>query len=194
VQGAILGTAVGAATGAAVDHHKRGRGALIGAAVGGLAGGLVGSYLDRQADEIARIPDVEVERQEDRLRVMFPGDLFFDTGAATLHPGAYGRLDSFASTLRSYPDTDVAVKGHTDSSGSDAFNLHLSEDRADHVRRYLISQRVESYRIAAIGFGESMPVASNYSAEGRARNRRVEIELRPNEALRESHEREARLY
>jgi outer membrane protein OmpA-like peptidoglycan-associated protein len=184
-QGAILGTLAGAAAGAAIDDHKRGRGALIGAAVGGLAGAGIGHYLERQQQEIDQIPDANVQPQGEGLLVAFPGDVLFDSGSSALAPGAYGRLDQLADSLNRYPDTDVIVKGHTDGSGDDGYNQTLSEQRADAVRRYLIAKGVAPARITSVGFGESMPLATNSTAEGRQQNRRVEIELRPNQRMRE---------
>lgn len=184
-QGAILGTLAGAAAGAAIDDNKRGRGALIGAAVGGLAGAGIGHYLEKQQQEIDQIPDANVQQQGESLLVAFPGDVLFDTGSSSLAPGAYGRLDQLADSMNRYPDTDVVVKGHTDGSGEESYNQTLSEQRADAVRRYLIGKGVSPARITSIGFGESMPLATNSTAEGRQQNRRVEIELRPNQRLRE---------
>lgn len=184
-QGAIAGVLAGAAAGAAIDDDKRGRGALIGAAIGGLAGGVIGNYLENQAQEMDAIADANVERREESFIVMFPSDVLFDVGSAALAPGAYSRLDTVAESLMRYPDTEVVIKGHTDSSGSETANLRLSEDRADSVRRYLVAEGVPSYRITAIGFGEAMAVATNSTPEGRQQNRRVEIEVRPNERLRE---------
>jgi outer membrane protein OmpA-like peptidoglycan-associated protein len=185
VQGAVLGTLAGAAAGAAIDHKSRGRGALIGAAVGGIAGTGVGWYLEKQKQEIDQIPDASVQQQGEALTVAFPGDVLFDSGSSSLAPGAYSRLDQLADTLNRYPDTDVIVKGHTDAAGSETSNQALSERRADAVRRYLISKGVASARITSIGFGESMPLVTNSTVEGRQQNRRVEIELRPNQQLRE---------
>jgi len=185
VQGAVLGTLAGAAAGAAIDHNKRGRGALIGAAVGGLAGTGVGWYLEKQKQEIDKIPDANVTQQGDALMVAFPGDLLFDSGSSSLSPGAYGRLDQLADTLNRYPETDVVVTGHTDSEGSETTNLTLSDQRADSVRRYLISKGVSPGRITSVGLGESRPLVTNSTAEGRQQNRRVEIELRPNQQMRE---------
>ena len=184
-QGAILGTLAGAATGAAIDHNKRGRGALIGAAVGGLAGVGIGHYLEKQKEEIDKIPDANVQRQGEVLMVAFPGDVLFDTGSSSLAPGAYSRLDQLADTLERYPDTDVIIKGHTDGTGSEEVNQTLSEKRADAVRRYLIGKGVSPARMTSVGFGESMPLATNATPEGRLQNRRVEIELRPNQQMRE---------
>jgi outer membrane protein OmpA-like peptidoglycan-associated protein len=184
-QGAILGTLAGAATGAAIDHNKRGRGALIGAAVGGLAGVGIGHYLEKQKQEIDQIPDANVQQQGDVLTVAFPGDVLFDTGSSSLAPGAFGRLDQLAATLGRYPDTDLIIKGYTDGAGTEAANQTLSERRADAVRRYLIGKGVSPARMTSVGFGESMPLATNSTPEGRQQNRRVEIELRPNQQMRE---------
>jgi len=184
-QGAILGTLAGAAAGAAVDDHKRGRGALIGAAVGGIAGGLIGNYLDKQAKEIDAIPDADVQRRDDSLIVVLPGDVLFDTNSSALAPGAYERLRSLAATLKRYPDTNVVVKGHTDSTGAESYNLKLSEERAESVRKYLVAEGVSPSRVTAIGFGEAYPLVSDATASGRQQNRRVEIEIKPNDELRE---------
>ncbi|NIR58436.1 MAG: OmpA family protein [Gammaproteobacteria bacterium] len=184
-QGAILGTLAGAAAGAAIDDDKRGRGALIGAAVGGVAGGLIGNYMQKQAQEIDAIPDADVQRRDEGLLVMFPGDLLFDTGSAALSAGAYQRLRSLADTLKRYPDTNIVVKGHTDSTGDESYNLRLSEERADNVRRYLLGEGVAAHRVTAIGYGEAFPLATNATPEGRQQNRRVEIEIKANDELRE---------
>ncbi len=184
-QGAIAGVLAGAAAGAAIDSHKRGRGAAIGAVVGGLTGGLIGNYLDKQARELDAIPDANIERRQESLIVAFPSDVLFDVGSFALNPGAYGRLDQVADTLRRYPDTNVVIKGHTDATGDESYNLRLSEDRADSVRRYLVSRGVADYRITSIGMGEAMPLATNATPEGRQQNRRVELEIKPNDDLRQ---------
>jgi outer membrane protein OmpA-like peptidoglycan-associated protein len=179
-QGAILGTLAGAAAGAAIGgkDHRAG-GALIGAAGGAIAGGLIGHYLDKQAQELDAIPGADVQRRDDSLLVNFQSALLFDTGASTLNPGAYDRMRSLATTLNNYPKSQVIIKGHTDAEGTDSLNQRLSEQRADRVRQFLISEGVNGARISAIGFGETMPIATNATPEGRAQNRRVEIEIRP---------------
>ena len=183
-QGALLGTLAGAAAGAAIGgHDHRAGGALIGAATGAIAGGLLGSYLDKQAQELDAIPGAEVQRRGDSLLVNFQSTLLFDTGSSDLKPGAYDRLRSLARTLNNYPRSDVVIKGHTDSIGAEDFNRRLSESRSDRVRVFLISEAVAPARITAIGFGESMPVATNGTPEGRQQNRRVEIEIRPHEEV-----------
>ena len=186
-QGAVIGALGGALAGAAIGgkDHRAG-GALIGAATGAVAGGLLGRYLDNQARELDAIPGADVQRRDDSLLVNFSSQLLFDTGASQLQPGAYDRLRTLATTLKNYPQSQVIIKGHTDSTGDNARNQRLSEDRADRVRTFLISEGVQSSRISAIGFGETMPVASNSTEAGRAQNRRVEVEIRPDREVLES--------
>ena len=143
-------------------------------------------YLDQQAAELDAIPGAEVERRDDSLLVNFSSQLLFDSGQQNLQPGAYDRLRSLATTLNNYPKSTVVIKGHTDSVGDEQFNQRLSEDRAARVRDFLVSERVQPSRITAIGFGESLPVATNDTEAGRAQNRRVEIEIRPDEEVLES--------
>jgi outer membrane protein OmpA-like peptidoglycan-associated protein len=185
-QGAVLGALAGAAAGAAIGgHDHRAGGAIVGAATGAVAGGLVGHYLDKQAQELDAIPGATVQRRDDSLLVNFESEILFDTNSAILYPGSFDRLRSLAQTLNRYPKSDVIIKGHTDSAGEESYNQTLSERRADTVREFLIAQGVATPRITAIGFGETVPVASNATPEGRQRNRRVEIEIRPyDEVLR----------
>jgi outer membrane protein OmpA-like peptidoglycan-associated protein len=190
-QGAVLGGLIGAGSGAAIGRHGHDTaGILIGTAAGALAGGLIGRYLDNQRKEIDAIPDATVTQQEDRLLVTFPGDVLFDTGSSTLSPGAQQRLASFAQTVSRYPESSLVVRGHTDSTGTLALNERLSQDRAESVRSYLVSQGVSSARVSALGMGSQYPVASNANAAGRQQNRRVEIEIIPDEQrLRENQDR-----
>jgi outer membrane protein OmpA-like peptidoglycan-associated protein len=179
-QGAVLGSLAGAGAGVlAAGEGDNLAGGLIGAAVGGLAGGLIGRYLDNQAREIDAIPDASVERQSDRLLVTFPGDTLFDSGSSAVSPGAAQRLSSLAQTLSRYPASEVVVRGYTDSVGSEASNLRLSEDRANNVRNYLVNGGVAPNRITAMGLGEQFPLATNATEAGRQQNRRVEIEIVP---------------
>ena len=179
-QGALLGTLAGAAAGAAIGgkDHRAG-GLLIGAATGAIAGGLIGNYLDKQAAELDAIPGAQVERRDDSILVNFQGEILFDAGSSQLAPGAYSRLRSLSRTLENYPKSQVIIKGHTDSTGAVTYNQRLSEDRAERVRAFLISEGVNPTRITAIGFGTSLPLSTNVTPEGRAQNRRVEIEIRP---------------
>ncbi len=186
-KGVLLGTLAGAAAGAAIGgHDHRAGGALIGAATGAIAGGLIGGYLDRQAAELDAIPGAEVEKRDDSILVNFQSQLLFDSGSSSLHPGAYDRLRSLARTLNNYPKSQVIIKGHTDSEGSESFNQQLSEQRADRVRNFIISEGVAPSRITSLGSGESLPVATNATRDGRSQNRRVEIEIRPDDEIMRS--------
>jgi outer membrane protein OmpA-like peptidoglycan-associated protein len=187
-KGAIVGGLAGAAAGRAIGGHEHAAGGIaIGAVTGAVAGGLIGRYLDQQAQEIDAIPDANVERAEDRLIVTFAGDLLFASGSSSLSPGAQQRLAQLGQTLVRYPKSRMVVKGHTDSVGSESFNLDLSEQRANNVKNYLIAQGVSAARITSLGFGEQFPMAGNETEAGRQQNRRVEIEIVPiEEELRES--------
>ncbi len=175
-----MGGVAGAAAGRAIGgHDNAAAGIILGGLAGAAAGGLLGRYLDNQAQELDAIPDANVEQQADRLLVTFAGDLLFASGSSSLSPGAQQRLAQVADTLKRYRETEVIVKGYTDSAGGESFNLRLSEDRANNVRTYLIGLGVAAYRITALGFGEQFPVASNDTEAGRLQNRRVELELIP---------------
>ena len=155
-QGAIIGTLAGAAVGGAADG---GKGALIGAAVGGVAGGLIGNYMGKQKDEIDAIPDANVERRADEsLVVLFPGDVLFDTGSATLQPGAYSRLRTLADTLRRNPETNIIVRGHTAPGSDEQESVRLSLERAEAVSDYLTSvHTLNPRRFRAEGYGSQAP-------------------------------------
>jgi outer membrane protein OmpA-like peptidoglycan-associated protein len=125
---------------------------------------------------------MEVARQEDSLLVTMSEAVLFDTNSAALKPQAQSVLGQTADVMIRYPDSDLLVKGHTDSTGSEKYNQELSERRAKSVQNFLIAKGVASQRITAIGFGKTMPIASNDTLEGRAQNRRVEIEIKPRAA------------
>lgn len=185
---AATGTAVGAATGAgagaaigAIAGNKAGEGAAIGAIVGALGGGAVGAYMDQQQRDLEAAVGNEdqVRRDGDQLALTMSGDFLFATGSADLAPGARTKLARVARVLAKYPETQLEVVGHTDSTGSTEVNQRLSEARAEAVATELTAQGIDRSRILARGIGASQPLASNDSAVGRARNRRVEIEVIP---------------
>jgi outer membrane protein OmpA-like peptidoglycan-associated protein len=181
VAGALAGAGIAAATG-----KNPLVGALIGAAAGGALGAGIGAYLDRvQNDFATNVPDATVQRHEDHVTVSLPSTLLFDAQSAHLSQRAGPALDQSAAALNRNPGSTVAVKGHADASGSDANNLVLSEARAESVRNALIERGVDASRITAAGYGETMPIASNDTPEGRAENRRVELEIRPQESGRQ---------
>ena len=181
-QGAITGAVVGGILGAAANGSNDLRGAAIGATLGGIAGGVIGSALDQQAADLRRQTggNVGVVNTGDSIVVTMPQDILFATDSTQLRPDLQSDLIAVANNLRSYPDTRVQVIGHTDSTGSAAYNQDLSQRRANAVAAVLIQSGVSSSRITAFGVGEDQPIASNQTDAGRAQNRRVEIVIRPN--------------
>jgi len=182
--GALAGAAVGAGAGALIGGKKAGRGALIGGVAGAVVGGAIGNYMDRQAAEMKRrIPDAAVEREGDKLYVSLPSGILFDVDRDQVRPDARRSLATAADVLVKYPDTYVTVEGHTDSTGSHAYNQSLSERRAMRVRDILVESGVPFARLSVRGYGETDPIADNATPEGRQANRRVQLEIRPNEKL-----------
>lgn len=186
-QGAAIGAAAGAAIGAAIGKQSdnTGKGAIIGGAAGALAGGLIGHYMDKQAEELAKIEGAKTERVGDEIRVTFDSAILFDFDSSMLRVSSQEQLRQMAEVFKKYPETEIVVAGHTDSRGPEDYNQKLSERRAKAVRDFLVDQGVSSARLTVIGYGEIRPVASNETDEGRRLNRRVELEIRANQALRE---------
>ncbi|WP_394251496.1 OmpA family protein [Vibrio profundi] len=172
--GALAGAAIGAATGDSSDAWK-------GAAIGGLAGAGAGRYMDKQEAALrAQLQGsgVQVKRVgENELQLIMENGIGFESGSYYLSSDIYPTLNSVALILGEYPDTRLQVLGHTDSSGSDANNQKLSEQRAQSVGDYLINQKVASGRVTTQGMGERYPVCDNSTKQGRACNRRVEINI-----------------
>ena len=186
-QGAIIGAGSGAAVGAVVGNAtgSTARGAIIGAAVGGAAGAIIGHQMDQQAKEIKQnVPGAVVQRVGEGLAVTFESGLLFDYDSDVLRAEAKQNLSSFAASLDKYPNTNILVVGHTDSVGTDAYNMSLSERRAAAAVNYLVSQGVNRARIRPTGRGETEPLVSNATAEGRQQNRRVEVAIYANDALK----------
>lgn len=176
-----IGTIAGAAAGALINKDNRRKGALIGAGIGGLAGAGYGVYADRQEAELRKATagtGIEVQRQGDDIKLVMPGAITFNTGSTELSPAAQFNLDKLAGSFRQYGDNNIEVTGHTDSVGSNASNIELSQKRAISVGKHLIGQGIDKNRIQVYGAGPSQPIASNSSEEGRAQNRRVEIKLK----------------
>lgn len=182
-KGAGIGAVAGAVLGAAVSSKKdRGRGALTGALVGGAIGGGVGHYMDKQEDVLRdrlQGTGVQVSRQGDNLNLIMPGNITFATNQSAIRSDFYDVLNSVVLVLKEYNQTTVLIGGYTDSTGSLALNQRLSEERANSVRSYFVSQGVNGERLEASGYGPSNPVASNATEDGRQANRRVEIKLIP---------------
>ena len=187
-KGAVTGAAVGAVAGTLLkqnDPSQRAKAALIGAAIGATAGGLIGNYMDKQAQELQSIRNAQVRQEQDKVFLTFGSGILFDVNSPTLKPGAVTNLRQVSDVMNKYPQTNITISGHTDSTGSAQHNQELSEGRARSVANYLQSQGVSPSRISAIGYGASMPVAGNDTPEGRQANRRVEIEIKAGQALYE---------
>lgn len=192
------GTTIGATTGAVVGGligKKAGNtilGAIIGAVVGGAAGAYIGNYMDNQADEMKRdIAGAKIERVGEGIKITFDSGLLFDTGKATLKDVSKENLTSLAKILNKYEDTNILLEGHTDSDGSEEFNLQLSRSRANSVATYLESLDVSPTRFTIMGYGESQPIALNDTQEGKQMNRRVEVAIFANDKLKKVAEKEA---
>ncbi len=183
--GALAGAAVGAGAGALIaGRGHRGTGALIGGVVGAAGGGAIGNYMDRQAAEMKRrLPEAAIAREGDKLYVALPSGILFDVDKADVKPAARNSIAKAAEVLVKYPDTYITVEGHTDSTGKPEYNQRLSERRADAVRALLQKDGVPGTRMDIKGYGETDPVADNSTPEGRQSNRRVQLEIRPNEKL-----------
>ncbi len=182
--GAIIGAVSGAVVGAISgdDSRERRNRALIGAGVGALAGGAVGYYMDVQEAKLRKQLEgtgVRVVRDGDNITLVMPSNVTFDVDQDAIKSSFYRVLDSVALVLDEYDKTIIDVVGHTDSTGSHQYNQALSERRSDSVAKYLISQKVLAARIETFGMGETRPVASNATAQGRQLNRRVELTLIP---------------
>ena len=186
--GALIGVASGAALGAIINHKNRGKGALIGAVGGGLAGAGVGYYMDKQAKDLERQLQTEIQRGEisvekrasdNALLVSMTSSTGFDNLSTVLKPGYITTLGKIARVLNQYGKTTVTVIGHTDSLGTHADNQILSEKRAQSVMDYFAGQNVNPLRLEAYGKGETEPRADNTSEAGRQLNRRVELWILP---------------
>lgn len=180
-KGAAVGAAIGAAGGAITGGDRLQR-AAIGAGLGALAGAAVGNYMDQQEARLRRQLEgsgVSVTRAGDNLILNMPGNVTFAHDSAALNPAFYDVLDSVALVLNEYEKTVIEIAGHTDSTGAASYNQALSQRRAEAVSRYLVSRGVQPVRIATYGYGESQPIASDDTPEGRQQNRRVELTLAP---------------
>lgn len=180
-QGATIGALIGGALGAITADDKVG-GTVRGAAIGAGIGAIAGDYLDRQEADLRRDldnSDVDITNTGDRLIVTMPNNILFATDSYDVRADLQRDLRTVASNLIAYPDSTIQIIGHTDNEGDAAYNQTLSERRANAVADVLMNEGVPFGRIDAIGRGESQPITSNLTPEGRAENRRVEIVILP---------------
>jgi outer membrane protein OmpA-like peptidoglycan-associated protein len=178
--GGIVGAFIGRATG------NTAIGALVGGAVGGTAGGLIGHKMDKQAAEIKQtVPGATVTREGEGIVVKFDSGILFDVDKTNLKPDAENSLNQLAVSLQNNPQTNILVIGHTDSTGTAAHNIDLSVRRASAVKSYIVQQGVNGGRLTTEGKGETEPIASNNTVQGRAQNRRVEIVIIANDQMKQ---------
>jgi outer membrane protein OmpA-like peptidoglycan-associated protein len=181
IAGALGGALLGYLTNTSNSEEGR-KNALIGAGIGALGGAAVGQYMDRQQRELeAELSGtgVGVARQGDNLVLRMPSDVTFASNQSAINSRFYATLDDVAAVLNRYDQSVIDIVGHADSDGSDDYNLNLSRQRASSVAQYLVQRNVLADRLYVDGRGESAPIASNATADGKAQNRRVEILIRP---------------
>jgi len=191
-KGAVIGAAGGAIIGAIIGNNtgKKGSGGELGAVIGGVVGGtagvLIGNKMDKQAQKIEEeVPGAKVERIDDAIVVTFDENsgVYFDTNKYDINSDSSTLLNKLGSILVEYPDTNVLVVGHTDSTGTNEYNMTLSKNRANAVTNFFIKNGVGSTRFTTKWFGEDQPIADNGTLDGRAKNRRVNLAIVPNEKM-----------
>jgi len=196
VGGTAKGGAIGAGAGGTIGgiignrSENTAEGAIIGAAIGGIAGAAIGKYMDKQEEQFEESlgEDAKIERVGEGIHLTFDSGILFKLNSSKLSPLAKEDIRKMAATLTEYPETDILIEGHTDASGSEAYNLRLSKKRADAVKDYAISLGVSPDRILTKGYGEEEPIATNETLEGRQDNRRVELAIYANEKLKKDAE------
>jgi outer membrane protein OmpA-like peptidoglycan-associated protein len=193
-KGILIGGASGAILGGVIGNQSDNTavGAILGAAVGGAAGGIIGNYMDNQAAEMQQdIEGARIERIGEGIKITFDSGILFDVDKYELREQAKRNIEKLAVILNKYEDTNILLAGHTDSDGSDEYNMTLSERRARSVAGYLAANNVTSARITAMGFGESEPIADNSTVAGKQANRRVEVAVMANDKLKQAAEQQA---
>lgn len=191
-KGAVIGTTAGAVLGGIIGNNVKNKnsalGAIIGGVVGGVAGGIIGKQMDKQAQKIEEeIPGAEVTRVGEGINVVFDENsgVYFATSSHAINAKSKASLDKLVGIFKEFPDTNITVEGHTDSRGNDAYNMTLSKNRANSVVDYLIGRGIQGSRFKVYWHGETAPKYTNETAEGRAKNRRVELGIVANEAMKQ---------
>ena len=194
VIGATGGAVIGGVIGNNVGEGNTALGAIIGGVVGGAAGAYIGNRMDEQAQKIEQeIPGAEVERVGEGINVTFDetSGVYFDTEQYTIEGQSREALQDLVAIFKEYPNTNILIEGHTDSTGSDAYNLTLSKNRAQAVTNFLVNNGISKSRIDTKWYGETQPKYDNSTVEGRSKNRRVELAIVANEELVEEAKRQA---
>lgn len=192
--GAVGGAVIGGIIGNNVGNKKNtALGAILGAAVGGVAGGIIGNKMDRQAQRIeTEIPGAKVERVGEGINVTFDENnpdgskagVYFATAKYDITPNSQLAIDKLVKIFTDYPETNILVEGHTDNVGADAYNMTLSEKRANAVGNALKASGLAPARLTVKWYGETQPKADNATADGRALNRRVEFSITANDKMK----------
>jgi outer membrane protein OmpA-like peptidoglycan-associated protein len=191
------GTAIGAATGAVIGGiigNKAGNtavGAIMGAVIGGAAGRYIGSQMDKAAEEMQRdLEGAKIERVGEGIKITWASGILFDVNSADLRPVAKSNLTDLATILNKYPDTEIQVDGHTDSTGTAEWNMELSKRRAESVGNYMNGQGVDATRFKIVAWGETMPANTANTTDGLQSNRRVEVGIFANDKLKDAAKRQ----
>jgi outer membrane protein OmpA-like peptidoglycan-associated protein len=190
-KGAVAGATAGGVVGGILGKQagNTAAGAILGAVIGGAAGAYIGNYMDKQAEEMERdLEGAKIERIGEGIKVTFDSGLLFEVNKAALNENSKANLANLAVILNKYEDTEVLLEGHTDSQGTEEHNLELSRARSQSVANYLTGQSVTPTRFTIMGYGESQPIASNDTVEGRQQNRRVEVAIFANDKLKKAAE------
>lgn len=191
-KGTVIGASSGAVLGGIIGNNVGSKnnsalGAIIGAVVGGVAGNYIGDRMDRQAERIEEeIPGAQVERVAEGINVVFDesSGVYFETNKFNINSTSAETLAKLANIFKEYPDTNILVEGHTDSTGPMDFNMTLSKQRAQSVTSYLAGQGISSGRFTTNWYGPNQPKYDNSTVEGRAKNRRVELAIVANEQMK----------
>lgn len=195
-KGAVIGAGSGAVIGGVIgnnvgDGNNTVLGAIIGGVVGGAAGAYIGNRMDKQAQEIENtIPGAEVTRVGEGINVTFDetSGVYFATESYSLNAKSETTLNKLAAIFKEYPKSIILVEGHTDNTGSDSYNMTLSKNRAQSVTDYLVNKGISNGRFTTKWYGETQPKYDNSTAEGRSNNRRVELAIIANQALKQEAE------
>jgi len=193
-KGGAIGAGAGGVVGGVIGHQSGNTavGAIIGAAVGGATGAVIGNEMDKRAAEMRKdIEGARIERIGEGIKITFDSGLLFDFDKSDLRPEAKTSIESLAKVLNKYPDTDILVEGDTDNTGTEDYNVLLSERRAQSVANYLMGLNVSGSRISQVGLGETNPIASNATEYDRQLNRRVEVAIFANDKLKEAAQEQA---
>ncbi|RYZ98827.1 MAG: OmpA family protein [Sphingobacteriaceae bacterium] len=187
-KGAAIGAGAGGTIGAFIGKAagNTALGAVIGGAVGGTAGAFIGRKMDRQAAEIKQtVPGATVTREGEGIIVKFDSGILFDVNKTALKSAAQTNLENLSASLKNNPQTNISIIGHTDNTGSDTYNQDLSVRRAQAVKTFITGNGVAASRLTTLGKGEGEPIGDNTTEDGRSQNRRVEIVIVANEALKQ---------